>query len=202
MDSAAGGRAHRVGGLLHAIGERAGARVRAPASAAACCSRFASALSLPSLPSLPPFPLAAPCCFSPSSTRRSALGEALLFARQPAKRILAALALAGSAARLGRNLPLGVGELPRLELQIAKRAPAAVRRACLQLAFELAQFVERALRARARLVGILSPEIAGGAAHLLGDVAHVAAVFSGPSRLSLLLAGLLPGWSGFAGVLA
>ena len=101
-----------------------------------------------------------------------ALGEAVLLTRKTPQRVAARLSLA-PAARLRRNLTLRVGQLPRLELQIADRAPPTFGRARLQLSFEIAQLLESARASGARLPRVLALQVSGGAAHLLGDIAHL-----------------------------
>ena len=88
-----------------------------------------------------------------------ALGEALLIAGQPAPRVGAFVA-AGRLALFGRDGALLVGELPRLELHVAHRAPALVGLRALHLLLELLQLLQRAAAARARLSRILPPQVA------------------------------------------
>ena len=95
-----------------------------------------------------------------------ALRQALLFAGERAHGILAGVALR-RLAELGRDLPLRVGELPRLELHLAERAAPLVGPRRLELLLQLAQFLERAVAARARLARILAPQFARRVAHLL-----------------------------------
>ena len=75
---------------------------------------------------------------------------------------------------LRRDLPLGVGELARFELEIAERAAPLVGPRGLQTPLELAQLLERTARARARLRRILPAQIARRIAHRFGHVAHLA----------------------------
>src|SRR4029079_3313090 len=101
--------------------------------------------------------------------------------------------------RLSGNLPLGVSELPRLQLKIAERTPPPVRRCGFELPFEIAELFERPGRARARLVGLLPPQFTRGVAHLLRDVAHLlAALRAAACRLAFVLTRLplLTGLSG------
>src|SRR5262249_12064975 len=100
-----------------------------------------------------------------------ALGEAILFAGEAAEAIVAGRA----PAQLRRDLPLGVGQLPRLELRIAESPPLFVGLARLHLPFELAQPLER-LDAAGRGLPLIAPaQIVGRAAHGVGDLFHLTA---------------------------
>lgn len=114
-------------------------------------------------------------------------GQPILLARETAKSITACLTLLRSR-RLRGDLTFLICELSCFELQIAKRAPAALSRAALQLALEFAQSVERTRAAFAGLAGVLPAKVVGGAAHLLLNLAHLLTARLLPA---LLLAALL-----------
>ena len=63
--------------------------------------------------------------------------------------------------------------MPCLELEVAESPATAFGGAALELTFEFAQLIERTRSARTGLTRILPPEIVRGAAHLLGDAAHL-----------------------------
>src|SRR5205814_8756107 len=102
-----------------------------------------------------------------------AIGEPFLFARETALRVLPTGRAVARTRRLRCDLPLRIGQLPRFELQVAERAPPAVRRSSLQLPLEIAQPLERTRGTSARLPGILPSQIAGRVAHLLRDISHL-----------------------------
>ena len=114
-------------------------------------------------------------------------GQPILFTRETAKSITACLTLL-CARRLRRDLTFLIRQLSRFELQIAKRAPAALRRAALKLALEFAQGIKRTRAAFAGLAGVLPAKVVGGAAHLLLNLAHLLTARLLPA---LLLAALL-----------
>jgi hypothetical protein len=90
---------------------------------------------------------------------------------------------------------LRIGQLPRFELRLTKRAAPFVWARRLELPLQVAQLLQRAVAPRARLTRVLPPQLARRIAHLLGDVAHPLAVaaLAGLSALSALAA--LPGLS-------
>ena len=100
-----------------------------------------------------------------------ALGQPLLIAGQASGAVLCAVALTRFL-ELGGNLTLGVGKLPRLELQLAKRAALFVGAAGLHLPLQIAERVERPPGSVAGLGRILPAQAAGGAAHLFQRIAH------------------------------
>ena len=119
------------------------------------------------------------------------LGQPILFAGETTKSIAPRLTLL-CARGLGTNLPFLIRQLSRLELQVAKRAPAALGGAALQLTFEFAQRVERTRPAFAGLAGVLPAKVVRGAAHLLLNLAHLLTAWRLPTLLlpALLLTAL------------
>ncbi len=97
-------------------------------------------------------------------------------------------------------MPLRFGELTRLELRIAECASLLVRRRGLDLPLQLTQLLEGLAASGARLAGILPSQIAGGAPHLLRDVAHALARVRALSRLSGLAGLTLLGRAALTGL--
>ena len=97
--------------------------------------------------------------------------QPFLVAREPPHGILR-----GSAwfepAELRCHLPLPVGKLSGFELQLAKGAPPIVWPRQLQTLLEVAQFVERATCARARLNWSPAAQVSRRLTHVLGDIPH------------------------------
>ena len=114
-----------------------------------------------------------------------AVGQALLLRRQAATGLVRtragrqALGLAGEPA-------LGVCQLASFELQVAHRAPALVGARPFHLARQIPQLLHGLSAARARLIGVLPAEVAGGILHLLGNLLQPAAAGRLPLRAGLL----------------
>ena len=130
------------------------------------------------------------------------LGQLLLLSREPSQPVSGRAVrhpVLGKSSRLGRDLPLRISELARLELQIAHRPPALIRPAVPDFLFELAQPLEGLLAPPGGLRGILPPQVARCGGHLLADAAHalsqsatgLASLSSGLLSARLLLPGLL-----------
>ena len=104
-----------------------------------------------------------------------AVGETILFAGEPPARILT-----GAAGRRARCLiaqpALRLRDLAGLELQIAHRATPFLRPRALHPLFDAAKPFTGFRSARAGLLRILAAQIAGGVAHLLGDLAQLLAL--------------------------
>src|SRR5262249_34658296 len=115
--AALGRGAHRVGGLLHALRDLLAFDVLG--------GFRGRALLLHRILQLP-----------------GPLGQAILFPREPADGVLTAFAARARAGERLRDLTLRVGELARLELHLADRAPLLVRAAGLQLPLDLAQLLQ------------------------------------------------------------
>ena len=114
--------------------------------------------------------------FQPVLQPLHAIGDPLLLAREAPHGVLASLALSGLR-DLGGHLALRVRKLAALELHVAERAPPIVTAGPrLKLFLEIAQLVERAAAAGVR--GVLTPQLAGCRAHLVGDLAHPIRCFS------------------------
>src|SRR5262249_24383287 len=143
------------------------------------------------------------CLFETLLHAASAVGQPLLIAGKTPQLVARRLALS-DAGHVGCGLTLGIGELPRLHLKVAKCTPPLVGPIRTQLTLEFLQFFKGTRASRARFRGILPAQFAGGAAHLLRHIAHLTAV--GPagrrrgrlaalsglaSRRLTLLAGLL-----------
>src|SRR5262249_13007867 len=116
--TAFGSRAHRISGLLRAVGEALPLDLPASVFAGIPARLLFECV------------LQAPWAFR----------HARLLAGQPAHGILARLARC-ALPQLGGNLALGVGELPCLELRLAERAALLVGPSTLHLPLELVQFL-------------------------------------------------------------
>ena len=179
--------AHGVGRLLHPLGEPLPLQF----------ARGIGGSGLGFLAALPAFRIPVRCrgrpaLLQPILQTPNAVGQTVLLACEAPRLVVAGFALAGFR-ELGRNLPLGIGQLPRFQLHLAERAFLVVHgagRGLLHLTFELLQLLERFAPAHARLRGILAPQIARRIAHLIGDVAHPLDRFAGSGTTAVAAFGL------------
>src|SRR5688572_10788316 len=102
-----------------------------------------------------------------------AVGKAFLLRGLPSRPIggIAALAPTGLTAQPS----LGFGELARLELHFAERAAAVVRLGASQALLQISKPLGGTAAAGAGLSGIVAPQFARGALHVLGDLLQLAA---------------------------